>query len=243
MWQNNALGLSPKYKFTSLIIPTWGALNFQNSCSPLMEQLILFHDHAITILILITSIVGFNIYSIMSGKFIDKQALESQPLELFWTVVPAVILVFIGLPSIKLLYLLDEVFHPAITIKTIAHQWFWSYEYTDFLSIEFDSYITPYELNNPRLLETDNHTVIPANSQIRNLISAADVLHSWALPSIGVKVDAVPGRLNQINFLPKITGLFFGQCSEICGANHSFMPITLEVVKIKSFIKWIKNFN
>jgi len=105
------------------------------------------------------------------------------------------------------------------------------------MSIEFDSYIIPYEINNPRLLETDNHTVIPIHSQIRNLITAADVLHSWALPSIGVKVDAVPGRLNQINFLTKVNGLFFGQCSEICGANHRFIPITLEVVKIKSFIK------
>lgn len=208
-----------------------------------MEQLILFHDHAITILVLITIIVGFNIYSIINNKFIDKQILESQSLELFWTISPTVVLVFIGLPSIKLLYLLDEVFHPSITIKTIAHQWFWSYEYTDFLTIDFDSYMLPYTINNPRLLETDNHTVVPVNSQIRNLISATDVLHSWTIPSMGVKVDAVPGRLNQINFIPKITGLFFGQCSEICGANHRFIPITLEVVKPKSFIKWIKTFN
>lgn len=196
-----------------------------------------------TILILITTIVGFNISSIISNKLLDKETLESQPLELFWTVVPAFILIFIGLPSIKLLYLLDEVFNPSITIKTLGHQWFWSYEYTDFLSIEFDSYILPYEINNPRLLETDNHTVLPVNSQIRNLISATDVIHSWTIQSLGVKVDAVPGRLNQINFLPKITGLFFGQCSEICGANHSFIPITLEIVKPKTFIKWIKNFN
>jgi cytochrome c oxidase subunit 2 len=243
MWQKNALGLSPWDKFTSLIIPSWGALRFQNSASPLIEQLTLFHDHAITILILITRIVGFNMFSIVNNKLLNKQTIESQPLELFWTIVPAFILIFIGLPSIKLLYLLDEVFHPSITIKTIAHQWFWSYEYTDFLSIDFDAYILPYELGNHRLLETDNHTLIPVNSQVRNLITAADVLHSWAIPSIGVKVDAVPGRLNQINFLPKITGLFYGQCSEICGANHRFMPITLEVVKIKSFIKWVKNFN
>ena len=229
--------------YTSLIIPSWSSLSFQNSSRPLIEQLILFHDHAITILILITSIVRYNIYSIISNKLIDRKSLESQPLELFWTLTPAIILVFIGLPSIKLLYLIDEVFHPSITIKTIAHQWFWSYEYTDFLSIEFDSYILSYNSHNPRLLETDNHTILPVNSQIRNLISASDVLHSWAIPSIGVKVDAVPGRLNQINFLPKITGLFFGQCSEICGANHRFIPITLEIVKPNSFVKWIKNFN
>jgi len=243
MWQNNALGLSPGNKFTSLIIPSWGALRFQNSSRPLIEQLTLFHDHTITILILITRIVGFNIYSIVFNKLFNRQTIESQPLELFWTIIPAFILIFIGLPSIKLLYLLDEVFHPTITIKTIAHQWFWSYEYTDFLSIDFDSYILPYQINNPRLLETDNHTMVPVNSQVRNLISAADVLHSWALPRMGVKVDAVPGRLNQIKFLPKITGLFFGQCSEICGANHRFMPITLEIVKIKSFVKWVKNYN
>jgi cytochrome c oxidase subunit 2 len=174
----------------------------------------------------------------------DKNILESQPLELFWTVIPAFILIFIGFPSIKLLYLLDEVFHPSITIKTIGHQWYWSYEYSDFSNIEFDSYIIPLnelDPSMPRLLETDNHTVIPIKTQIRNLVSAADVLHSWTIPSLGVRVDAVPGRLNQLNFFSTRPGVIYGQCSEICGANHRFIPISLERVTTKSFTKWVKN--
>nr|YP_009652397.1 cytochrome c oxidase subunit II [Sinella curviseta]QAU56468.1 cytochrome c oxidase subunit 2 [Sinella curviseta] len=222
---------------------SWSALNLQNAASPLMEQLIFFHDHAMTILILIITIVGYNLISTAMNKNIDQFMLESQPLELFWTIVPSFVLIFIGLPSIRLLYLLDEVYKPSITIKTIGHQWYWSYEYSDFLNLEFDSYMIPsaeMENSNFRLLDVDNRTVIPVNTQIRTLITAADVLHSWTVPVLGVKADAVPGRLNQVNFLLNRPGLFFGQCSEICGANHSFMPISLESVNPKTFIKWVK---
>lgn len=225
---------------------TWSALNLQNAASPLIEQLIFFHDHTMTILILIVTIVGYNLISTYLNKFIDQHILESQPLELFWTIVPRFVLIFIGLPSIRLLYLLDETFKPSITIKTIGHQWFWSYEYSDFLNIEFDSYIIPIqEINSDsfRLLDVDNRTVVPINTQVRTLISAADVLHSWTVPALGVKVDAVPGRLNQVNFYSNRPGLFFGQCSEICGANHRFIPIAIESVMPLNFIKWIKTFN
>nr|YP_010265402.1 cytochrome c oxidase subunit II [Cyphoderus aff. similis]UIR97914.1 cytochrome c oxidase subunit 2 [Cyphoderus aff. similis] len=223
---------------------TWAALNFQNATSPLMEQLIFFHDHTMTILILIISIVGYNLYSTCINVHIDQYMLESQGLELFWTVTPSFILIFIGLPSIRLLYMLDEVYKPSLTIKTIGHQWYWSYEYSDFLNIEFDSYMTPsneLENHSTRLLDVDNRTVIPFNTQIRTIITAADVLHSWTVPALGVKADAVPGRLNQVNFFTNRPGLFFGQCSEICGANHSFMPICMESVTSKFFINWIKN--
>uniref|UniRef100_A0A6H0EXE3 Cytochrome c oxidase subunit 2 n=2 Tax=Cyphoderus TaxID=1499078 RepID=A0A6H0EXE3_9HEXA len=222
---------------------TWAALNFQNAVSPLMEQLIFFHDHTMTILILIITIVGFNLYSTLMNSNIDQYMLESQSLELFWTVVPSFVLIFIGLPSIRLLYMLDEVYKPALTLKTIGHQWYWSYEYSDFLNIEFDSYMTPSnesETEGFRLLDVDNRTVIPLNSQVRTIITAADVLHSWTVPALGVKADAVPGRLNQVNFYTNRPGLFFGQCSEICGANHSFMPICMESVTPNFFIKWIK---
>lgn len=127
----------------------------------------------------------------------------------------------------------------------MGHQWYWSYEYSDFLNLEFDSYIIPEKemaTNNFRLLDVDNRTVIPIGSQIRTLIGAADVLHSWTVPSIGVKADAVPGRLNQVNFYSTRPGLYFGQCSEICGANHSFIPIVIESVPINKFLKWIKNY-
>nr|UHY94354.1 cytochrome c oxidase subunit II [Folsomia candida] len=222
---------------------TWAALGFQNASSPLMEQLIFFHDHTLTILILIISIVGFNLFSTMYNTNIDQHMMESQGLELFWTIIPSFILIFIGLPSIRLLYLLDEVYNPAITIKTIGHQWYWSYEYSDFNNIEFDSYMIPSNemtINMFRLLDVDNRMVVPLNSQVRTLITAADVLHSWTIPSMGIKADAVPGRLNQVNFYTNRPGLFFGQCSEICGANHSFMPIVLETVPGKTFISWVK---
>lgn len=140
--------------------------------------------------------------------------------------------------------MLDEVYKPIITIKSIGHQWYWSYEYSDFLNLEFDSYIIPRnEISTEgfRLLDVDNRTVIPINSQIRILVTSSDVLHSWTVPSIGVKTDAVPGRLNQIRFYSNRPGLFFGQCSEICGANHRFMPIVIESVSNKTFINWIKN--
>lgn len=171
---------------------------------------------------------------------------ESQTLELFWTITPTFILILIGGPSIRILYILDEVYTPAITIKILGHQWYWSYEYTDFSNLEFDSFITPFHApqmhsfySNFRLLDVDNRMILPFNTQVRALISATDVLHSWTVPSLGVKTDAIPGRLNQINFLIVRPGLFFGQCSEICGANHSFMPITLEGVNVTSFISWV----
>ena len=218
----------------------------QNAASPLIEQLIFFHDHTLTILILIITIVGYNLFSTSTNLNIDQHILESQPLELFWTIVPSFILIFIGLPSIRLLYLLDETYKPSLTLKTMGHQWYWSYEYSDFTNVEFDAYIVPQEESSSnllRLLDVDNRTVIPFHTQIRILISAADVLHAWTVPALGVKADAVPGRLNQVNFFTNRPGLFFGQCSEICGANHRFIPISIERVTPKSFINWIKKFN
>lgn len=237
------MSLSLKYETPKslLEISSWAAIGFQNASSPLIEQLIFFHNHAITILILITTIVAFNIMSTLNNKVIDKLIMESQPLELFWTITPTFILIFIGMPSIRLLYLLDEVYTPSITIKTMGHQWYWSYEYSDFINIEFDSYlINTNTSRNFRLLDVDNRTTIPTGSQIRILVSAADVIHSWTVPRLGVKADAVPGRLNQINFNCNRPGVFYGQCSEICGANHRFMPICIERIPINFFIKWIK---
>nr|YP_009185803.1 cytochrome c oxidase subunit II [Callicerus obscurus]ALO70432.1 cytochrome c oxidase subunit 2 [Callicerus obscurus] len=221
---------------------TWNTLTTQDSASPLMEQLMFFHDHTLMILLMITILVGYIMMSLFLNKFNYRYLLEEQMIELIWTILPAMTLIFIALPSLRLLYLLDEINNPLITIKTIGHQWYWSYEYSDFKNLEFDSYMIPTnELNNFnfRLLDVDNRIVIPYNSQIRMLITAADVLHSWTIPSLSVKIDATPGRLNQINFFINRTGIFFGQCSEICGANHSFMPIMLESISPKYFIKWI----
>nr|YP_009988797.1 cytochrome c oxidase subunit II [Chionoecetes japonicus]QNM40287.1 cytochrome c oxidase subunit II [Chionoecetes japonicus] len=221
---------------------TWAYLGFQDGASPLMEQLIFFHDHIMLILIMIITFVGYMMMSLIMNSHINRFMLENQTIELIWTALPAVILVFIALPSLRLLYLLDEVNSPTMTLKTIGHQWYWSYEYSDFLNVEFDSYMTPSnEMTNSsfRLLDVDNRTVVPMNTQIRVIITAADVIHSWAVPSLGVKADAIPGRLNQSSFLITRPGLFFGQCSEICGANHSFMPIVIESVSTDSFLNWI----
>nr|AML25842.1 cytochrome c oxidase subunit II [Staphylinidae sp. BMNH 1274170] len=221
---------------------TWYTLMTQDSASPLMEQLMFFHDHTLMILLMITILVGYIMGSLFVNKFTHRFLLEGQTIELIWTILPAGTLIFIALPSLRLLYLLDEINNPLITIKTIGHQWYWSYEYTDFKNIEFDSYMIPInEMNNFnfRLLDVDNRISIPFNSQIRMLVSAADVIHSWTIPSLSVKIDATPGRLNQTNFFSNRTGIFFGQCSEICGANHSFMPIVLESISPKFFLKWM----
>nr|ABX71254.1 cytochrome oxidase subunit II [Suwallia errata] len=223
---------------------TWANLSLQDSASPMMEQLTFFHDHALLILIMITTLVSYLMATLFFNSNINRFLLDGQTIEVIWTILPAITLVFIALPSLRLLYLLDEVSDPALTLKTIGHQWYWSYEYSDFMQVEFDSYMTPYNEmsdNGFRLLDVDNRAVLPMNTQVRILITAADVLHSWTVPALGVKVDATPGRLNQTSFLLSRPGLFFGQCSEICGANHSFMPIVIESVPTNIFINWISS--
>jgi cytochrome c oxidase subunit 2 len=224
---------------------TWSQLSFQDRASPLIEELIIFHDHTILVLTLVTILVAYIILTIFRNKFIDRFLLEGHLIEVIWTVVPAILLIFIALPSLHLLYLLDEYDNPSLTIKSIGHQWYWSYEYSDFLDIEFDSYIIPskdLENNQFRLIEVDNRIIIPINTYIRILVSSTDVIHSWTVPALSVKADAIPGRLNQLTFLVNRPGLFFGQCSEICGANHRFMPIVVERISINSFLNWINNF-
>nr|YP_009050429.1 cytochrome c oxidase subunit II [Potanthus flavus]AIC37424.1 cytochrome c oxidase subunit II [Potanthus flavus] len=224
---------------------TWSNLNLQNSASPLMEQIIFFHDHTLIILIMITILVSYMMMSLFFNKYINRFLLEQQMIEMIWTILPAITLIFIALPSLRLLYLLDELNNPLITLKSIGHQWYWSYEYSDFLNIEFDSYMiqSPNKTNNFRLLDVDNRVTIPMNNQIRILVTATDVIHSWTIPSLGVKIDANPGRLNQTNFFINRPGIYYGQCSEICGANHSFMPIVIESIPIKNFINWINNYS
>nr|YP_009744641.1 cytochrome c oxidase subunit II [Rhopalosiphum nymphaeae]QIF10540.1 cytochrome c oxidase subunit II [Rhopalosiphum nymphaeae]QYB20488.1 cytochrome c oxidase subunit II [Rhopalosiphum nymphaeae]UYR21949.1 cytochrome c oxidase subunit II [Rhopalosiphum nymphaeae] len=222
---------------------TWLKLSFQNSNSPLMEQLIFFHDHTIFIIIMIMTTITYMMIFIMNNKFINIKISENQMIEFIWTTTPPIILIFIAMPSLHLLYLMDEIKCPILTIKIFGHQWFWSYEYSDFSNIEFESYMMN-ELNkeNFRLIEVDNKTIIPFKFNIRLLISSDDVIHSWTIPSLAIKIDAIPGRMNQINLFMNRPGMYFGQCSEICGINHSFMPIQIESINLNKFIYWIKNF-
>uniref|UniRef100_A0AAT9FEX0 Cytochrome c oxidase subunit 2 n=1 Tax=Haemaphysalis megaspinosa TaxID=1155002 RepID=A0AAT9FEX0_9ACAR len=220
---------------------TWSLISFPDSNSPIMEQMTFFHDHSMLIIIMITIITIYMIFNIIMNILTSRSMMEGQEIEIIWTIIPAITLIFIAMPSLHLLYLTDELFNSQMSIKIIGHQWYWSYEYSDF-NKEFDSFMIPEQemmSNSFRLLDTDNNLVIPFNTTIKFLITSADVIHSWTVPSLSIKMDAVPGRLNQAFSFAKRPGLFFGQCSEICGANHSFMPISLEIIKMKNFIKFI----
>nr|QOI74265.1 cytochrome c oxidase subunit II [Melanosuchus niger] len=219
-------------------------LGFQDAMSPLMEELLYFHDHTMMILILISSLVFYTMSALLITKLHYSSTSDVQEIEVIWTVLPAIILFSIALPSLRTLYLMDETNNPCLTIKATGHQWYWSYEYTDFSTLEFDSYMTPSQDLLPghlRLLEVDHRMITPMNSTIRVLVTAEDVLHSWAIPSIGAKMDAIPGRLNQVMITLTNPGVFYGQCSEICGANHSFMPIVMETTPLNHFQLWLEN--
>lgn len=228
-------------------------LSFQEAGSPIMEEIVNFHNYVMIyislILVLVTWAMARIIIEFGKGRRVisHKHMIHGTLIEIVWTITPAIILVAIAFPSFKLLYLIDEVIDPAITIKVIGHQWYWSYEYSDYATQEgktigFDSYMIPesdLEKGDFRLLEVDNRIIVPAKTQVRVIVTAADVIHSWAVPSLGVKIDALPGRLNQTTFLATRESVFYGQCSEICGANHAFMPIVVETVGIDKYCSYI----
>nr|YP_009388914.1 cytochrome c oxidase subunit II [Aeluroscalabotes felinus]BAX77926.1 cytochrome oxidase subunit 2 [Aeluroscalabotes felinus] len=218
-------------------------LGFQNATSPIMEELLYFHDHTLMILFLISTLILYMILLMVTTTLTHTNAVDAQTIEMVWTLLPAIILIMIALPSLRILYLMDEVNNPHLTIKAIGHQWYWSYEYTDYQAVLFDSYMIPTNSISPgmyRLLDVDHRMIIPMESPIRMLISADDVLHSWAVPTLGVKTDAIPGRLNQTSFIISRPSLSYGQCSEICGSNHSFMPIVVEATTLEAFENWMK---
>jgi len=174
---------------------------------------------------------------------------HASTLEVVWTIVPGLVLMVIAIPSFALLYAADELVDPAMTIKVVGHQWYWSYEYSDYEtddgdSLNFDSYIVQEDdlaIGSLRLLEVDNRVVVPTNTHVRVIVTAADVLHCWAVPSFGFKIDACPGRLNQSSIFVQREGVYYGQCSEICGVNHGFMPIVVEAVSLDNYVSWISS--
>ena len=228
-------------------------LGFQDPATPIMEGVIHFHNHIMFFLVL----VGIFVFWLLARVFTNYRAdvhpvaekfTHSTLLEVVWTIVPALILLLIAVPSFNLLYSLDETIDPAVTLKVVGHQWYWSYEYSDYATLEggdslnFDSYMLPEDdltQGSFRLLEVDHRVTLPVNSHIRVLVTAADVLHSWAVPSFGIKVDACPGRLSQVSLYIKREGVYYGQCSEICGVNHGFMPIVVKGVSVDDYISWI----
>lgn len=239
---------------TLMDAPEAWQMGFQDPATPIMQGIIDLHHDISFFLLTIVIFVGWMLFRTLwhfnsISNPIPSKIIHGTTIEIAWTITPSLILVFIAVPSFALLYSMDEVVDPAITLKAIGHQWYWSYEYSDYNTedetlINFDSYMIPEDdlsLGQLRLLEVDNRVVIPVKTHIRVLITAADVLHSWAIPSLGVKCDAVPGRLNQVNLFLKREGVFYGQCSELCGANHAFMPIVIEGVSLENYMNWVAN--
>nr|AEQ28329.1 cytochrome oxidase subunit II [Toxostoma longirostre] len=215
-------------------------LGFQDASSPIMEELMQFHDHALMVALAICSLVLYLLATMLTGK-LSSSSVDAQVIELVWTILPAAVLIMLALPSLRILYMMDEINEPNLTLKAIGHQWYWTYEYTDLKELTFDSYMVPTSelpLGHFRLLEVDHRVMVPTEAKIRVIVTADDVLHSWAVPSLGVKTDAIPGRLNQTAFLAPRPGVYYGQCSEICGANHSFMPIVVESTPLANFENW-----
>ncbi len=239
-------------------------INFQDPATPIAQRIIEIHNYVFFFLIVVLIFVSWLLYRILATfGFISNnhrslnigfiralsqlRLLHQTTIEVIWTLIPSAILVAIAIPSFKLLYAMDDVIDPEITLKVIGHQWYWSYEYSDYqvdyTNISFDSYMIPesdLQFGELRLLKVDNAIVLPLGVYVRINVTSADVLHSWAVPSLGVKIDAVPHRINSgIIFIERI-GTFYGQCSEICGVNHGFMPIELKTVFLNNYINWVK---
>lgn len=226
-------------------------IGFQDGATSSFYGIVDLHDSILFYIIIVIIGVTWIQFAVIvesfgnSDKLVYKYSNHGTLIEIIWTITPAIILVAIAFPSFKLLYLMDSVIDPAITIKAIGLQWFWQYDYADYEeSINFDSFMIPtdeLEMGQFRLLEVDNRIVVPVDTRIRILVTAADVIHSFAVPSLGLKMDCIPGRINSTSFLIDREGLYFGQCSELCGTAHGFMPIAVECVSLDKYVSWINS--
>lgn len=225
-------------------------MNLQDPVTPVAERMHAFHT---LLLIIIFGISGFVLALLVyvmvrfnaKNNPVPSKRTHNVPLEIIWTTIPLAILVIIAIPSIGLLYYADRVPEPDMTVKVTGYQWFWGYEYPDHDGVNFMSYMIPDDEIDPeagqlRLLSTDNPVVIPINTNVQFIVTAGDVIHAWAVPAFGVKIDAVPGRLNETWARVTVPGTYFGQCSEICGVNHAFMPIEVRAVEPELFEEWIE---
>ena len=223
-------------------------LGFQKSASKSMDDIVWFHDYMLVPII--TAITAFVLFLLLyvcvryraSKNTVPSTTSHNTLIEVIWTLVPCLILIVMAVPSFKVLYSQDEIPKADVTIKAIGYQWYWGYEYPD-ENIIFDSYMVDekdLKENQPRLLAVDNAVYVPVDKVVKVMITANDVLHAWALPSFGVKRDAIPGRINETWFKADRTGTFYGQCSELCGIKHAFMPITVHVVTEAEYNEWLK---
>ncbi|MFG1378939.1 cytochrome c oxidase subunit II [Xanthobacter autotrophicus] len=227
--------------------PSPWQINLQGAVTPVMEKI---HDFNTLMLIIITSIVLFVLVllAIVVVRFneranpVPSKTSHNTLIEVAWTVIPVMILVLIAIPSFRLLHLELNIPKPDMTVKVTGHQWYWSYEYPDNGAFGFDSYLVSekdLKPGQPRLLAVDNEVVVPVNKIVRIQVTSADVIHSFAMPSFGVKIDANPGRLNESWFKVTREGIYYGQCSELCGRDHAFMPIAVRAVSEADFVAWI----
>ncbi len=246
-----ALGVLAAFGISSgaMALPQDGGLGLQDAASPVMHEITSFHNLLLVIIVAITIFVSLLLLWVMiryNRRANPEPANFSHNtlIEVIWTAVPIVILVIIAIPSFRLLYFQDTIPEDIdLTVKATAHQWYWSYSYPDHGEIEFDSYMLKEdELTDPslRLLDVDNAVVVPVGAKVRILVTSTDVIHNFAMPQFGLKTDAVPGRINETWFQAEREGSFFGQCSELCGKDHAFMPIRINVVSDAEFAAWVE---
>ena len=228
--------------------PTDWEVDFQTALSPSMERIVDFNLMVTIIIVIITAFV-FALMAWIVIRYnkkrnpVPSKTTHNTTLEVIWTVVPVIILLVIAVPSFRLLYYTDRVEEADMTLKAIGHQWYWSYEYPDHGDFTFDALMLEedeLEEGQPRLLATDEAVVLPVGAKIRLLTTADDVIHSWAIPAFGVKMDSVPGRVNETWFQINREGMYYGQCSELCGTLHGFMPIMIEAVSQEEFDAWVE---
>tara|TARA_Y100001970_G_scaffold293928_1_gene444719 strand:- start:6487 stop:7308 length:822 start_codon:yes stop_codon:yes gene_type:complete len=229
-------------------VPEEWQLGFQDPATPVMERLVDFNNILIWMCVIISLFV-FVLLGIIIFKFnrkanpVPTKRSHNTLIEVLWTVIPVIILVAIAVPSLRLLYYQDRAVDAEMTIKAIGKQWYWTYEYPDIgEDISFDAVMLEEEElteGQYRLLETDTRVVVPVDTTVRLLVTADDVIHAWTIPAFGVKVDGIPGRVNEAWFKATKEGVFYGQCSELCGAYHAFMPINVEVVSKEAYIEWV----
>jgi cytochrome c oxidase subunit 2 len=233
--------------FAGLGQPTPWQLGLQEAASPVMEDIISFHNFVLWIISAVTAFVLILLLIIIvrfnsRANPTPSRTTHNTLLEVMWTIVPVIILLLIAVPSFRLLFVQLDVPKPDLTVKATGKQWFWSYSYPDNGNFEFDSLMVDekdLKPDQPRLLTVNNELVVPVNKIVHVLVTGADVIHAFTVPSFGIKIDAVPGRLNDTWFKATSEGLFHGQCSELCGKNHAFMPISVRVVSESDFNTWV----
>jgi cytochrome c oxidase subunit II len=224
-------------------------MDLQDAATPVMQDIASFHYFLLWVIGVI-SVFVLALLLIIIFRFnaranpTPSRTTHNTLIEILWTVLPVLILAVIAVPSFRLLFLELDVPHPDLTIKATGKQWYWSYAYPDNGNFEFDSLMVPekdLKPGQPRLLTADNEMVVPVNKIVHVLVTGADVIHSFTVPSFGVRIDAVPGRINETWFKATIEGVYYGQCSELCGKDHSFMPIAVRVVKDSDFTAWVED--